>query len=389
MRCSTGATRPRVLDALARAGLVLPVDRTGERYRYNRLVRDALRDELRQREPELEPELHRRASAWHRAAGDVERSVHHALGGRRRARRPPTSCGPTSRRIGSHGQTGALERWLEPLHRGSGLSPASARAHDRRLRAGARPGPSGRALGIGCRGRAVAAREPRHDRGGRRADARRDRGRRPGPDARRRGMGTRAPAGRRRLPRARVLPRRRGEPPPRRARRGDAAARGGRARARRSAHPTCTRCASPSSRCWRSNERIGTRRASSARRARAQVDRHALATSPTSALVFAVSAVARAHRGRIEEAQRDLADATQLQAALTDFADLVRGRGAHPARPGGAPAQRRGRRPRPRERGGARAQARAGGGRAPAAARRDARHSSRRSRRPRARSPTP
>ena len=40
-----------VLEALAREGLVLPIDRTGERYRYHRLVREALHTELRRREP--------------------------------------------------------------------------------------------------------------------------------------------------------------------------------------------------------------------------------------------------------------------------------------------------------------------------------------------------
>ena len=76
-------------------------------------------------------------------------------------------------------------------------------------------------------------------------------------------------------------------------------------------------------------------------RARAQVDRHGLRDAPTSALVFAVSAVARAHRGRIEEAQRDLQQATQLLDGADRLRRLVRRRGAHPPGPRGAPAQRR------------------------------------------------
>ena len=55
-------------------------------------------------------------------------------------------------------------------------------------------------------------------------------------------------------------------------------------------------------------------------RARAQVERHGLRDAATSALVYAVSAVARAHRGRIEEAQGDVREATRLHAMLTDFA---------------------------------------------------------------------
>ena len=55
-------------------------------------------------------------------------------------------------------------------------------------------------------------------------------------------------------------------------------------------------------------------------RARAQVDRHGLGAYPVVALVLAASALARAHRGRVEEAQRDLREARELQAQLTDFA---------------------------------------------------------------------
>ena len=55
-------------------------------------------------------------------------------------------------------------------------------------------------------------------------------------------------------------------------------------------------------------------------RARAQVERHGLEGYPTSALVLAASALVRAHRGRVEGAQRDLADALALRAQLTDFA---------------------------------------------------------------------
>ena len=97
-------------------GLVLPVDRTGERYRYHRLVRDTLRAELRRREPELEPELHRRASAWHRSRG-------RRRPGRASTRWPPETCawpatssGATSPPRSPHGQTAAVERWLSRVH---------------------------------------------------------------------------------------------------------------------------------------------------------------------------------------------------------------------------------------------------------------------------------
>jgi LuxR family maltose regulon positive regulatory protein len=55
-------------------------------------------------------------------------------------------------------------------------------------------------------------------------------------------------------------------------------------------------------------------------RARAQVERHGLGGYPSTALVLAASALVRAHRGRVEGAQRDLAAALDLRAQLTDFA---------------------------------------------------------------------
>ncbi len=54
-------------------------------------------------------------------------------------------------------------------------------------------------------------------------------------------------------------------------------------------------------------------------RARAQLERHRLDDSPACALVFAASALVRAQAGRIDDARRDLAQATRLQAALVDF----------------------------------------------------------------------
>ena len=55
-------------------------------------------------------------------------------------------------------------------------------------------------------------------------------------------------------------------------------------------------------------------------RARAQVERHGLDGYPFTALVLAASALVRAHRGRVENAQRDLGDACRLREKLTDFA---------------------------------------------------------------------
>ena len=50
------------------------------------------------------------------------------------------------------------------------------------------------------------------------------------------------------------------------------------------------------------------------------MERHGLDSYPVSALVLAASALVRAQRGRVEEAQRDLGAARELRAQLTDFA---------------------------------------------------------------------
>ena len=75
-RPGSGAT----LRDLARSNLMLvPLDRADDRYRYHGLFADMLRAELRRSEPEVEGELHRRASAWHAARGEADRAIHHAI----------------------------------------------------------------------------------------------------------------------------------------------------------------------------------------------------------------------------------------------------------------------------------------------------------------------
>src|SRR6185503_17371935 len=54
-------------------------------------------------------------------------------------------------------------------------------------------------------------------------------------------------------------------------------------------------------------------------RARRQVERTGLGDCPLAALVFAASALGRAQRGRVDEAQRDMREGTRLLATLADF----------------------------------------------------------------------
>jgi len=68
------------LRRLSRSNLlVLPLDHNDESYRYHPLLLDHLRAELRRRDGEAEPELHRLASGWYAHNGDLDAALHHAL----------------------------------------------------------------------------------------------------------------------------------------------------------------------------------------------------------------------------------------------------------------------------------------------------------------------
>ena len=68
------------LADLARSNLLLvPLDRSGQWYRYHRLFRDMLLAELRRREPDLIPVLHRRAARWYQDNGLPGEALEHQM----------------------------------------------------------------------------------------------------------------------------------------------------------------------------------------------------------------------------------------------------------------------------------------------------------------------
>ena len=166
-------------------------------YRYHHLFAQLLRLELAGRDADLVPLLHRRAAAWHQAAGDVEAAVHHAIA------------------AGDHQRATDLvtHHWLSFARQGTG--------RDRGALAGraARRGRGRRAVGGG--GEGLDRRVPRLPQGGDGALAGHRRPRRPrGADSR---LGRIGPVRGRPGPRPLHLRRRRrgpgGRPPGRRARR--------------------------------------------------------------------------------------------------------------------------------------------------------------------------
>ena len=68
-----------MLESLARSNLFLvPLDRTGEWYRYHHLFRELLRSELERLEPDLVPQLLARAADWCEANGQPETAIGYA-----------------------------------------------------------------------------------------------------------------------------------------------------------------------------------------------------------------------------------------------------------------------------------------------------------------------
>ncbi len=302
------------LEALARAGHVIALDRTQERYRHHRLQAGALRAELRRRDPGLVGALHRRASDFYRRAGDVDAAIDHALLADDLGAAGALVWASVGPAIGA-GRSAAVERWLgrfteeqlaaEPrlalaaagceLARGQGHL-AEHRLAQASPRAGAPPSVQAgvaimrAALGddslAGMEERVAGACD-----------------RRPGTGPWQGLAGLVGGTGR-------LLAGDR-----------DGAAvqlhRGARHAAVTAPHLHALCLAQLGVLAFDEGDREEA--AELVTRARAQVHRHALAGYATTALVFAASAVVHAHRGRIEIAEHDLREAVALQAELTHF----------------------------------------------------------------------
>ena len=104
-----------LLRELERSSLfVVPLDDRRQWYRYHQLFADLLRLQLGAREPGLVPVLHRRAAAWHQAAGQVDEAIYHAT-----AAGDFTQAGALIARHWATywlgGQRATVARWLEGL----------------------------------------------------------------------------------------------------------------------------------------------------------------------------------------------------------------------------------------------------------------------------------
>jgi LuxR family transcriptional regulator, maltose regulon positive regulatory protein len=100
------------LSTLARLNkLLVPLDSAHERYRWQRLFRDALKAELRRAEPDVESRLHQRASAWYVRQGEIEHAIDHAVAAGD-AERTGELLWPNILAYLAQGRTATVERWL-------------------------------------------------------------------------------------------------------------------------------------------------------------------------------------------------------------------------------------------------------------------------------------
>jgi LuxR family maltose regulon positive regulatory protein len=307
------------LARLVRSGFPLvALDRTAERYRCHRLLADMLQIEIHRSGAGAEAELHRRASLWHRVAGDGERALQHAI---------------AADEIGSAGDL----VWADvpaSLEQGSSanLEHCLTRFRDAQLAAHPRLAlaTAGTHLVYG-RGHlaehwllAAASATPA-----------------PGDEALVRGgvAALTAALGRDGLAQmsagaaeatALLAPDSPCQPLCRMIAGIAEHLRGDRVRARRELEAGARRAAVPAPQihavCLSQlalmalDEHDSEDAARLITRARAQVTRYKLDRYPTSALVLAVSALVRAQRGRVEDAREDLRAAAALLERLTDFA---------------------------------------------------------------------
>jgi LuxR family transcriptional regulator, maltose regulon positive regulatory protein len=104
-----------VLRELERSNqFLMSLDDHREWYRYHHLFAELLRTELGSRDAPVVPALHRRAAAWHRAAGNVDEAIHHAS-----AAGDAAEAGRLIARnwlaYWRHGRMATVARWLEGL----------------------------------------------------------------------------------------------------------------------------------------------------------------------------------------------------------------------------------------------------------------------------------
>ena len=101
-----------ILRRLSRSNLLLvPLDRKDDQYRYHALLREMLESELQRRGGRTAAKLHSRASRWYAEQGDFDHAVPHAISAGNLAEAGGWIWGKTPE-YESHGREATLRRWL-------------------------------------------------------------------------------------------------------------------------------------------------------------------------------------------------------------------------------------------------------------------------------------
>ena len=104
-----------LLDELEQRSLfVIPLDRSGERSRYQHLFRDLLRYQLRLEDPTAARELHLRAARCLSEQGRIEESIEHLLSAGEH-RRAFAAISEHGHRLFERGESATLVRWLTAI----------------------------------------------------------------------------------------------------------------------------------------------------------------------------------------------------------------------------------------------------------------------------------
>ena len=102
-----------ILRRLSRSNLLLvPLDRKDDEYRYHALLREMLESELQRLGDRTAAEFHSRASRWYAEHGDFDHAVPHAISAGNLAEAGGWIWGKTPE-YESHGREATLRRWLD------------------------------------------------------------------------------------------------------------------------------------------------------------------------------------------------------------------------------------------------------------------------------------
>jgi len=105
---------------------IVPLDQSGQWFRYHHLLAEVLRDELGRTEPGIVPVLHGRASAWYQRSGWADEAIDHAIAAGDRAGAIDLIASHWYPSVAS-GRTATVRGWVRRLgDRAIGADPVAA-----------------------------------------------------------------------------------------------------------------------------------------------------------------------------------------------------------------------------------------------------------------------